>query len=172
MRPFQSRLNDTAVDIESYNWNWSMAELIIYLFSILVEIQRFRIDYCNIILRQFPNFVLVVALVLVDVHLKIKKTSNRFNFQDFEKGNSIKPRSYLQFRIRRGEAMKFCFSAFKLKVLLFFQQMNSRFSNWYMLKKQWFWSVSEKFITAHYFSAEFFWFIQKIIAIISAEFDY
>ena len=64
-----------------------MAELIIYLFSILVAIQRFRIDYCNIILRQFPNFVLVVALVFVDAHLKIKKTSNRFNFQDFEKGN-------------------------------------------------------------------------------------
>ena len=63
-----------------------MAEYIIYLFSILVDIQRFRIDYCNIILRQFPNFVIVVALVLVDAHLKIKKTSNRFNFQDFEKG--------------------------------------------------------------------------------------
>ena len=61
--------------------------MIIYLFSILVEIQRFRIDYCNIILRQFPNFVVVVALVLVDAHLKIKKTSNRFNFQDSEKGN-------------------------------------------------------------------------------------
>ena len=62
--------------------------MIIYLFSILVDIQRLRFDYCNIILRQFPNFVLVVALVLVDAHLKIKKTSNRFNFQDFEKGNT------------------------------------------------------------------------------------
>ena len=61
--------------------------MIIYLFSILVDIQRFRIDYCNIILGQFPNFVVVGALVLVDAHRKIKKTSNRFNFQDFEKGN-------------------------------------------------------------------------------------
>ena len=63
--------------------------MIIYLFCILIDIQRFRIDYCNIILRQFPNFVLVVALVLVDAPLKIKKTSNRFNFQDSEKGNRL-----------------------------------------------------------------------------------
>ena len=62
-----------------------MAELTIYLFSNLVEIQRFRIDYCNIILRQFPNFVVVVALVLVDAHLKMKKISNRLISRNLKK---------------------------------------------------------------------------------------
>ena len=71
--------------------------MIIYLFSILVEIHRFRIDYCNIILQQFPNFVVVVALVLVDAHLKIKKTSNRFNFQDSGKGNKSKVNELLTY---------------------------------------------------------------------------